>query len=77
MTRARGRASYQGGETCGGGGMQSHGMTGGEEDVDRHHRRQRMKTTLFLSHYCAIGSEQWSFRPFSPFYETRLALLVD
>jgi hypothetical protein len=62
---------------CGGGGMQSHGMTGGEEDVDRHHRRQRMKTTLFLSHYCAIGSEQWSFRPFSPFYETRLALLVD
>ncbi len=49
---------------CDEGGMQSHGMIEGAKNVDRHHRRQRMKIILFLSHCCAINSEQWSFRSF-------------
>jgi hypothetical protein len=35
-----------------------------KKNVNKHHRRQRIKIILFLSHCCIIDSEQWSFRSF-------------
>jgi hypothetical protein len=47
-----------------------------KKNVDKHHRRQKIKIILFLSLCCVRDSEKWSFRLSHSFYETRLTLLV-